>query len=358
MTMPLPLRAAAAAALLLLAACATTGGAPLTDDQRLAQAGLQATTVFAEDVTGVSRQLAEGDALTAFSATWKTCASAAPCTIALPSDEAQQQRAELERIVALRLGAVAGLQRAYEAFGADATRDPGAAVESTVRSAVAGSWSYATALVGLNLGSGAALSAPIEHSLGYLASLGAARRERGRMASASGDLALAIKTVRESLALETHLYDALAEGLVREKIEVQRALLQAGLVSGAETLRPIVQGLRLNLNRDADYVLSRSPQARTAVEAALEASERAEVRRTQRRYRALIDALGELETLHEQMAKGEAMDMRRLDAAMARVQSLAAPPPTPPSQTTYTSPLQTASNPAGATLRQILESRR
>ena len=357
--MPALTHASVVSCLLLLGACAGGVEKPLSDDQRLAQAGLQATTVFAEDVTGVSRQLAEGDALTAFSTTWKNCAAQGSCTIALPSDEAQQQRAELERIVALRLGALAGLQRAYEAFGADADRKPGEAAQATVRGAVAGSWSYATALIGLNLGSASGISEPFEQSVGYLASLGASRRERGRMASASGDLAAAIRTLRESLALETRLYDALAEGLVREKIEVHRALLQAGLVSGAETLRPIVLGLRLNLNRDADYVLARSPQARMAVEAALEASERAEVRRTQMRYRALIQALGELETVHEQLAKREAVDLRRLDAAMARVQSLSAPPPTPPSQSTYGSPFQTTSGPgAGTTLRQILESRR
>jgi hypothetical protein len=328
----------------LLSACASTAPSG-RDDERLAEAGLTASNLFAQDVTGVSRQLAEGDAITAFAATWKGCSVEGACKVVVPPREVQQQRAELDSVVALRLQAIAGLKRTYEAFKTDAGRDPGENVEATVRTAIAGTWSYATALAGLRLGSASGVSRPVEKSLGYLASLGASRHGRNELARSSEELAQSIRTLRDTLSLETQLYDALAESLVKEKIEVQKALFQAGLVSGADTLRPLAQGLRLNLVRDADYVLSRSPAARTAVEATIEASERAEVRRTQLRYRALISALGELEILHKHLAKGEPLDLRALDVALSRLQSLT-PAPMSAQAGSSSSPLATQSVPS------------
>lgn len=107
------------------------------------------------------------------------------------------------------------------------------------------------------------------------------------------------------------MFDALAEVLVREKIEAHRALLQAGVVSGSEALRPVADSLRLSLSRDADATVAKSPQARMAVQAALEASERAQIRSLQLRYRAALGAVRELQGLHGRLDRNEPLELVR-----------------------------------------------
>lgn len=55
---------------LILGGCASTR---LSRAELLAEAGMKTTGLLARDVAGMSRQLADGDAATAFSATWGAC---------------------------------------------------------------------------------------------------------------------------------------------------------------------------------------------------------------------------------------------------------------------------------------------
>lgn len=308
---------------LSLAACASTR----TPVERLvADAGVRATQVLANDADTFARRLEEGDATSAFVATWRACdADAARCAIAEPSATHQSQREELAGAVALRVEAIAALNRAYAAFRIDVAEQSGVRAERAVREAVVGTVSYATSLTGLPLNGTAGLGRPLERAAGVMASAVAVQQRQSEMRDASAALGEAIANLREAMMLETRKYDASTEVLVGERVEAHRALLQAGLVSGGATLRPVADWLDVPLARDADTIIARSVPARTAVEAMVEASERLEVRRTQRRYRAAIVALGELEQVHAQMSVGRRPDVSRLDQALWNLERLADP---------------------------------
>ncbi len=328
-----PRRAPSAAVLLttlLLGACATSGGSV---ERTLAQAGVRTTQALAADVESFGRRLDDGDTTAAFVATWQACAATgASCAITEPSGAVQAQRAELAASVALRAQAIAALGRAYAAFHEDVTRQPGDQMERAVQDAVTGTVAYAGSVTRLPLGGGAGIAQPLRRAAGAMASAATAHQRRARALEASADLALALANLREALLLETRKYDALAEALVRERIDAHRALLQAGLVSGADTLRPVADRLRIPLARDADAVIARSAPTRRAVEAMIEASERSEVRRTQQRYRAAVAALGELEQVHGQLNAGRAEDLTTLDQALWNLDRLSerTVPPRPP----------------------------
>ncbi len=327
-------RAAWLGALLLLGACATSGE-PV--ERLVADAGVRTTRVLAHDADGFVRRLEEGDATAAFVATWRACNGSAPCAIAEAPTIEQAQRRELADAVVLRAEAIAGLNRAYAAFRADVAGQSEAPADRAIREAITGTVSYGNSLASLQFGSGTALFArPLERAAGAVASVTVAGQRRSRMLNASAALAVATTNLREAMMLETRKYDALTEVLVRERIEAHRALLQAGLVSGAGALRPVTDRLGVPLSRDADVIVARSASARIAVEAMIEASERTEIRRTQLRYRAAVTALMELERVHSQMNAGANPDLSRLDQALWNLERLADPPSGPALRTVAT----------------------
>jgi len=311
---------------LALAGCATGGE---TVEQTLADAGVRTTDSLARDVNGFARRLEEGDAAAAFVATWKECSrSAATCSVTVPPQNVQAQRVELATAVALRAQAIGSLNRAYASFRLNVSQRTNESAERDVRSAVTGTFSYASSLTQLPLSVVSEAAKPLERAVGYVSAAAVAQRRRKEMLSTSEQLRNAIVQLREALLLETRKYDALTEALVRERIEAQRALLQAGLVSGSDALRPVAEGLKVPLARDADVTMARSAPARMAVEAVIEASERAEVRRTQARYRAAIDALAELEHLHDLLNTNTKIDLTRLDEILWNLDRLADLPTT------------------------------
>lgn len=308
---------------LLLGAC-TTSGEPV--ERLVADAGVRATRALAYDADSFARRLEEGDATAAFVATWQACNGSASCAIAEASTVEQAQRRELADAVVLRAEAIAGLNRAYAAFRAEVAGQSGAQADRAIRDAVTGTVSYASSLAQLPFGGGTAVFArPLERAAGAVASVAVARQRRSRMLQASAALAEATTNLREAMMLETRKYDALTEALVRERIDAHRSLLQAGLVSGSGALRPAADRLGVPLARDADLIVARSASARMAVEAMIEASERAEIRRTQLRYRAAIVALMELEQVHARMNAGANPDLSRLDQALWNLERLADP---------------------------------
>lgn len=327
-------RACLFGALLLLGACATSGE-PV--ERLVADAGVRATRVLAYDADGFARRLEEGDATAAFVATWRACGGSTQCAIAESSTTEQAQRRELADAVVLRAEAIAGLNRAYAAFRAEVTGQSEAQADRAIREAITGTVSYGNSLASLQFGSGTAVFArPLERAAGAVAAVTVAGQRRSRMLNASAALAEATTTLREAMMLETRKYDALTEVLVRERIDAHRSLLQAGLVSGAGALRPVADRLGVPLARDADLIVARSASARIAVEAMIEASERAEIRRTQLRYRAAVTALMELEQVHTQMNAGAIPDLGRLDQALWNLERLADPLSGPAARTVAT----------------------
>lgn len=305
----------------VLGGCASAG---LSGAELLAEAGVKTTGLLAQDVAGMSRQLADGDAATAFNATWQACkVPGGSCAVTVPDGAVQAQRAELARAVRLRSQAIAALQRAYAAYRSDLGRVDAAEMDRSVRAAATEAGAYASSFSGsVGVNGARLLSRSLSGSIRYLADLGARASKARSSRDSAAELGRTLGGLGAALRLETRLYDALAEVLTREKIDAHRALLQAGLVSGSETLRPVVDGLNLKLSRDADLVLAKSAPAQTAVQAVVEASERAEVARVQFRYRATVAALEELERLHARLATGEAIDLRALDTHLDAVQSL------------------------------------
>jgi hypothetical protein len=320
--------------LLLLGACATSGE-PV--ERLVADAGVRTTRVLAYDADGLTRRLEEGDATAAFVATWRACNGSTQCSIAGPSTTEQAQRRELADAVVLRAEAIAGLNRAYSAFRAEVTGQSDAPADRAIREAITGTVSYGNTLANIQFGSGTAVFArPLERAAGDVASVTVAGQRRSRMLIASAALAEATTNLREAMMLETRKYDALTEVLVRERIDAHRSLLQAGLVSGAGALRPVADRLGVPLARDADLIVARSASARIAVEAMIEASERAEIRRTQLRYRAAVNALIELEQVHAQMNAGATPDLSELDQALWNLERLADPTAGPAVRTVAT----------------------
>lgn len=334
-------RVTAVVTVLLANACASVNE-PI--EQELAAAGVRTTQVLAKDVHALTQRLEQGDAAAAFVATWNSCKiSEDRCSIAVPSDGVQAQRIELASVVALRAQAIDNLNRAYEAYRAELQRKPGANVELALRDAVSGTVSYASSVSRLPLGGAARITRPLERAAGLMISAAAAQKRRKSLSDAGTQLRDATAALREALTLETRKFDALAEAIVRERIEAHRALLQAGLVSGTDSLRTVADGLRVPIARDADAVVARSATARTAVEAVIEASERADVHRTQARYRAAIEALGELQRLHDGLGAGAGVNLNKLDQALWKLDHLADPLFSPRSPATSTAPSSTMS---------------
>ena len=305
-----------------------------SEAELLADAGARTTRLLAQDVAGMSRQLADGDAATAFNATWQACKTAGPgCAVVAPDPAVQAQRAELARAVRLRSQALAALHRAYASLRSDLGRAPPVELDRSVAAAASEAGAYASSLsASMGMGGARLLSKSLTGSIRYLADLKMRASKERRSREAAAKLGETVSELGAALRFETRMYDALAEVLVREKIDAHRALLQAGLVSGSETLRPVTDSMNLRLSRDADLVLAKSVPAQAAVQAVVEASERAEVERVQSRYRAALGALAELESLHARLEQGAPVDLRALEAQLSVLEMLVrdrAPPPEP-----------------------------
>ena len=307
---------------LILGGCVTNE--PVEQD--LAEAGVRSTRALAADVDGFARRLEDGDGMAAFVATWRVCSGGgARCVITEPPEVEQAQRLELASAVALRAEAIVSLNRAYAAFRRDIAQQSGADVERAIHDALLGTANYATSVSGLPLARTAAFGRPLENAVGGMASALARSQRRNHTRGASAALGQAIAELHQAMVLETRKYDALAEVLVRERIDAHRALLQAGLVSGSGTLRPASEWLNVPLSREADTVVSRSVPVRTAVEAMIEASARRDIRRTQQRYRAAISTLTELEQVHAALDRGTRPDLSSLDQSLLELERLVDP---------------------------------
>lgn len=316
--------ATGALTLLLLAAGGCATRVPI--ERVVADAGFRSTRALAVDVDNLAGRLEEGDAVAAFVATWRACErGAAQCHITAPSPLERAQREELAQAVALRAEAVVALNRAYSAFRAELAQQTGAEAERAISAALLGTATYATSLTGAPLVRSAVVGRPLEHVVGSVASVVSGQQRRLQTRIASRNLGAAIAELREAMSLETRKYDALAEALVRQRTEAHRAMMQAGLISGAGTLRPFADRLNVPLTRDAEAVVARSAPARTAIEAMIEANERRDVRRTQMRYRAAIATLAELERVHATLDAGNRPDLSELERAIWELERLSDP---------------------------------
>lgn len=307
-------------AVVILTGCAT---APRGPAERLADAGIKTTGAFGTDVRAMSDQLARGDANKAFAATWDLCANPNPklCEPVVEGGAVNEERLKLAKAVRLRAKALDALGAAYEALKVESQYDARTDLSGAVGEAVDSVNAYA-ALVG-SPAVDAALG-PIKQ-VAILASRAWADREQTkRLQSANTQIAAVTMALRAALAKEADIYDSVATAIADERFAAQAAMLKAGLVSGADMLRPTSDELGMTLVKDADAKIAGSRQARTAVIAAYRARQLADVRANTARYQASLGALDALLELHVDFAEGQPTDLRdvkrfldELDAAIA-----------------------------------------
>lgn len=294
--------------ILVLATLSGCASAPRGPAASLADAGIKTTTVFGTDVRSLGGQLEAGSANKAFATTWDLCGNVNPklCSVQIEGGAVNEDRMLLAKAIHLRGKALEGLRGAYEALKAESKYDAGADLSGAVGEAVDSVDAYAALLK----------SPTVDASLGpikQIAILGsrawADREQTKRLQSANAQIAEIARTLRQALAKEAFVFDSVAGAIAEERFTAQSAMLQAGLVSGGDMLRPTSDELGLVLAKDADATVAKSLRARTAVIAAYRARQLAQVRANAARYQASLDALDALLRMHADFADGHPTDL-------------------------------------------------
>ena len=284
-------------AVAVLAGCASAPRGPAAS---LADAGIRTTTAFGTDVRTLGNQLAAGSANKAFAATWDVCGNAKlVCEVKLEGSVVAEDRLRLAKAIMLRGRALDALLGAYEALRVESQYDAGADLSGAVGEAVDSVNAYAALLnspaVNTALG-------PIKQIAVFGTRAWANREQTKRLQSANTSISNVTKALRLAMAKEAFIFDSVAEAIADERFLAQAAMLQAGLISGGEMLRPTSDELGLTLVKDADKTVAGSARVRTSVIAAYKARQLAEVRAQAARYQASLAALDALLVMHEDFA--------------------------------------------------------
>lgn len=304
----------------VLTACASTPRGPASS---LADAGIKTTGAFGTDVRQMANQLASGSASKAFATTWDLCGNPNPklCTVQVEGDDVNQDRIKLSKAIQLRGKALDALQGAYQALKVESQYDASADLSGAVDGAIDGVNAYA-GLLGSPLVDVA--SGPIKQVALLGTRAWADRQQTRRLLSANASIEAATLALRKALAKESEVFESVAGAIADERFLAQAAMLKAGLISGAEMLRPTSDELGLALLKDADATVAKSPRTQTAVIAAYKSRQLAEVRGFGARYKASLAALDALLEMHAEFARGQPADLRdvkrfldELDAAIA-----------------------------------------
>lgn len=308
----------------LLTACASVPRGPAGT---LADAGIKTSAAFSSDVRDLNGKLAQGEISKAFAGTWEVCQNPNPmlCEVVQEGVSVSESRLKVTKAIALRAKALSALQGAYEALKEESEYDARADLEGAVGQAVDGVNAYASFVSTLSGGASSALIAqPLAAGVKLGTGLLADQKQRKRLSSANESIAAATRRLRDALKIEADVFDSLAIAIVDERVAAQAALLQAGLVSGGDMIKPMAADLGLTLAKDADATVARSRPARVAVEAAYRAGKVAEARSLSARYRASIASLDALVVMHQDFAAERPVDMTdvlrflaELDAAVS-----------------------------------------
>lgn len=323
--LPPPLTAMVVVALFaLLTACASVPRGPAGT---LANAGIKTSAAFSSDVRDLNGKLAQGEVSKAFAGTWDLCQNPNPelCEVVQEGVAVAESRLKVTKAIALRAKALSALQGAYEAFKEESEYDARADLEGALGKAVDGVNAYASFVSTLSGGAASALIAqPLAAGVKLGTGLWADQKQRKRLLAANRSIAAVTGRLRDALEIEADVFDSLGTAIVDERVAAQAALLQAGLVSGGDMIRPMAANLGLTLAKDADATVAKSRPVRTAVEAAYRAGKVAEARSLSARYRASIASLDALMVMHEDFAAERPVDMTdvlrflaELDAAVS-----------------------------------------
>lgn len=291
----------------LLTACASVPRGPASE---LAGAGMKTTNAFSTDVRDLNVQISRIDILKAYTSTWNACQNPTPmkpCETQTESDAVKQKRLELMEAIELRAEALDGLRAAYEALNAEASYDAKADLSGAVNEAVTSVNAYAAKIS--EIGGGAPgsdlISKPLSSALNFGAGLWAEHKQKKRLLAASKEIQAVAQRLHDALKVEAFVFKSFSETVTIQRQMTQAALLQGGLISGSELIRPMATNVGGTLVKDADALIAKSPAARTAIEAAMIESSKTEARILATRYDASIDALNALIKSHKNFEMGQ-----------------------------------------------------
>lgn len=304
--------AASCALALLLSGCASVPRGPALS---LANAGISATSAFGTEVRTTTALVQYAEVTDAFVATYDYCANAQICEPKLQSSEAQKARQELAKVIILRAKALDALGKAYQALKTEAEYDARSDLVGATNSAISGVNTFAGAA--LTLGGAAPAAAligePLKQIAGFGAGLLADRNQRKRLLAGSEAIAAATKRLRDGLAVEAFVYDSFADYIEKSRMAARLRLLDAGLVSSTDALTPLTTNLGLKPTGGVDAIMAKSPQAKTALIATIQAQSRTDVLKTKQKYQASINALDALLKAHDELKQDQSVSLGDVD---------------------------------------------
>jgi hypothetical protein len=308
-----------AAALALLSACAS---APRDPAAKLADAGMKATGALGTDIREMSARLQYADVTDAFTGTLSNCEpSARECAPFLPPAENYESRQKLAKVIALRARALDALGKAYSALNEEAAYDGRADLAGATDAAVSGVNIFASAVAALP-GAGAAASLitePIAAGLSFGAGLIGESKQRRRILAASRVIGAATERMRDALKVESEVFAEILEGIQDQRAEARTILFNADLISAADLLQPMAEQLDVKFVSNADALIARSPRAKAAVIATMQAMSRAEVAALQSRYRSSVAALDGLLEAHADLERKRPISLADVERSLAEL---------------------------------------
>ncbi len=307
---------AAMATALTLSACAT---APRGPAGTLADAGTRATAAFATDVEDVALGLERADAGEAFTATWQVCQNPRiPCKRPAPSSNADRRRA-LAYAVRLRGQALDALGEAYGALRLEADYDGRADLAGAAKEAGGAVDAFAAAMAELSPTSAVAklVNQPLTALAEFGGGLAGERSQRRRILRASNAIGAATDRLRIALEAEAEVFATLADYVTTTRTQARLALMDAGMVNPTELIAPMARDLRIRFSSGADAAIVKSPAAREAIVASVEALSSADVAEMQSRYRGAIVALAALARAHKQLEAGGEVSLEGVQRTLA-----------------------------------------
>jgi len=292
-------------------ACAS---APRGPAARLASAGTQATGAFAGDVNQLATRLITANAQEAYSSMWEACQSGPGCPSVLPAaSQSGEQRLRLATAVQARARALDALGRAYQALAKEAEYDGAADLRGATGEAIAGVNDFTGAVAAAGGPAIPAISGAVGIVAGGVAGIVGEQRQRDRIVEGSRRISAAVEGLRDGLQAEARIFDTLAAYLIGIRGSLRLALLQGGLISRAEALKPLAASIGSEPVDSAETILANNEAARRALEEAVKAGAAAEIQQARARYSAAVAALTSLLSAHRQLEADQAVSLADVD---------------------------------------------
>jgi hypothetical protein len=281
----------------------------------LATAGSEATSAFAADVNEMATQLIMAGAQEAYSSMWEACQSGAGCPSVLASTELGEKRLRLATAVRARARALEALGKAYQALAKEAEYDGAADLRGATGEAIEGANAFTSAVAAAGGPVVPAISATVGTVAGGMAGIIGEQRQRNRIIEGNRRIAAAVEGLRDGLRAEAAVFDTLADYLGNIRSSLRVALIEGGLISRAEFLKPLASSVGAQPGSGAETILGSNAAARRALEEAVRAGAAAEIQQARTRYALAVQALTSLLNAHRQLAANQAVglaDVHRL----------------------------------------------